>query len=94
MKISIKRYNKIKNSAIECYQYFNARNPFTVFNYLNIDYSFIHLKGAIAGFTHNSNSLNNDMPLPFHVYINTRYDIYSQKIIAAHELGHIFILLQ
>ena len=91
LKISIKRYNKIKNSAIECYQYFNTRNPFTVFNYLNIDYSFIHLEGAIAGFTHNSNSLNNDMPLPFHVYINTRYDIYSQKIIAAHELGHIFI---
>lgn len=91
LKISIKRYNKIKNSAIECYQYFNTRNPLTVFNYLNIDYSFIHLEGAIAGFTHNSNSLNNDMPLPFHVYINTRYDIYSQKIIAAHELGHIFI---
>lgn len=91
LKISIKRYKEIKRTAIECYKHFNTKNPFVVFEYLNINYSFIKLEGLLAGFTHSSSPSNTNTLPSFHVYINTRYDVYSQKIIAAHELGHICI---
>ncbi|MCI9542496.1 MAG: ImmA/IrrE family metallo-endopeptidase [Lachnospiraceae bacterium] len=87
MKLTYERYEEIAQCAENCYKRFKTRNALQIFNYLNIDYSFINLKGKIGGFTHKEENYKRK----FCVYINNKYDAYSRKIIAAHELGHILL---
>ncbi len=85
MIISHERYQQIKNLAKNCFKFFNTRNPLEVFQKLYIPYSLINIEGDLKGFTH-----INEKGEPW-VYINKKYDYYSMKIIAAHELGHIVL---
>lgn len=91
MNISNKSYREIKVIAIECYKRYRTRNPFIIFEKLGIGYNVIELKGNLAGFTSECHTSAINEEYPFFVYINSRYDSYSQKIIAAHELGHILL---
>lgn len=83
MEISHKRYQEIKHIANYYFDYFKTRNPLEIFQKLDISYSLIDIDGNIKGFTH-----INEKGKPW-VYLNNKYDQYSLKIIAAHELGHI-----
>lgn len=86
MEISTIRYNKIKRIANEYAKRYNTRNAFIIFEKLHIPYSFISLTDDLAGFIDWGD--NGRKP---HVYINSNYDSYSQRIIAIHELGHLLL---
>nr|WP_302594494.1 ImmA/IrrE family metallo-endopeptidase [uncultured Acetatifactor sp.] len=85
MKISRERYAEIQNAAACCFEFFGTRNPLAVLKEMEIPCSYIKLDGDLKGFTN-----VNDKDEPW-VYINSKYDRYSAKIIAAHELGHIIL---
>lgn len=85
LRISRKRYTKIQSVATRCFKYFGTRNPLLVLEEMEIPYSFINLEGDLKGFT------NINKNRKHWVYINNKYDDYSVKIIAAHELGHIIL---
>lgn len=87
--INKKQYLKIKRAAIYCWQFTGTREPFVAFKNLEVEYSLINLKGDLPGFTE-SKFTPDGQYLP-HVYINTRYGKYSQRIIASHELGHVIL---
>lgn len=89
MLISQKRYKEIRRAAICCQQFSKTSEPFAALRNLDIEYSLINLKGDLPGFI-NSRSTPDGRYLP-HVYINKRYGHYAQKIIAAHELGHVIL---
>lgn len=86
MEISNTRYDNIKKLAIRCARYYGTRNPFTIFKCLNVQYSILHLEGTLGGIVH-----FDDTGTKCYVYINSRYNSYSRRILAAHELGHIFL---
>lgn len=85
LNITPKRHRNIKNIARSYFNHYKTRNPFEIFQKLGISCSLIKLDGDLKGFTH-----INEKNIPC-VYINNKYDYYSQKIIAAHELGHILL---
>lgn len=85
MMISRERFSEIQNAATSCFEFFGTRNPFMVLNEMGIPCSFIKLEGDLKGFT----SINAGGET--WVYINRKFDNYSTKIIAAHELGHIIL---
>lgn len=87
--ISQKRYKEIKKAAICCQRFTKTKEPFTALKNLDIEYSLINLEGDLPGFL-NSYYTHNGQYSP-HVYINKRYGSYAQKIIAAHELGHVIL---
>lgn len=89
MVINKKQYMKIKKAAFYCQQFTQTQEPFTALRNLEIEYSIINLNGKLPGFT-DSHHTPDGKYFP-HVYINKRYNLYSQKIIASHELGHVII---
>lgn len=88
MKINRKRHQEIKEIAKNCFKNFKTRNPFEIFQKLSIECSLLYLHGDLGGFT-NIRTINGKRV--FHVYINSKYSLYSQKIIAGHELGHVLL---
>lgn len=68
---------KIKNATMYCQQFTQTKEPFTAFRNLEIEYSIIELRGKLPGFT-DSHHAPDGRYFP-HVYINKRYDKYSQK---------------
>lgn len=89
VEISKEKYKEIKKIAQSCYKFFKTRNALSILEKSGVECSFIALEGNLGGFTNINESSQN--PLSFHVYINSKYDTYLQKIIAAHELGHVLI---
>lgn len=89
MEIEPKRYKQIRELALEYHRLFQTRNALIVFSrQKDINCSVLNLTGDLGGFVHMG--LHNGIDA-CHVYINAKYDLYSQKIIAAHELGHIVL---
>ena len=91
MEISTERYKEIRKAAMSCFTFFRTRNPLEILRQLGVEYSFINLQGDLGGFTCINKHPDKDQQYTYHVYINTKFDSYSQKIIAAHELGHVLL---
>ena len=91
MEISTERYKEIRKTAKSCFDFFRTRNPFEILIQLGVDCSLIALEGDLGGFTNIYKYSDEDNQYAHQVYINTKYDAYSQKIIAAHELGHVLL---
>lgn len=88
LNIPYNRFKEIEANARFCFKKYSTRNAISIFNYCsNIECSSLFLDGNIGGFTHKSEFDDNY----FYVCLNNKYDTYSQKIIAAHELGHIVL---
>ncbi|MCI8750911.1 MAG: ImmA/IrrE family metallo-endopeptidase [Lachnospiraceae bacterium] len=89
MLISKKRYKEIQRAAICCKKFSKTEEPFAALKNLDVEYSLINLEGDLPGFI--NSDYNSGKQYSPHVYINKRYGKYSQKIIAAHELGHVLL---
>lgn len=84
MYISSKRLNHIINLAQSCLNKFGTRNPFIISEILGIHCSTINVKYIDAFSEKNNNGINT-------IYISSSFGYYYQKILCAHELGHILL---
>ncbi|MBR4058922.1 MAG: ImmA/IrrE family metallo-endopeptidase [Lachnospiraceae bacterium] len=83
----IEKYNNEADWAANALlKHFHTRNPFTILQLINTNISTLSLTHNIGGFTDITSS---DNGLHVNIYINKEYDSFSQRIIAAHELGHV-----
>ncbi|MBR5129202.1 MAG: ImmA/IrrE family metallo-endopeptidase [Firmicutes bacterium] len=84
MHISPRRLNYITDIAQECLYKFGTRNPFLILKYLQIECSFVNTQYTNAFLTKDTNGNST-------VYISNSLGKYYQKILCAHELGHILL---
>ncbi len=85
-RLTKERYMYILSKATELLTLSNNKHPFALAKILNVQIRLAPLVDNVPGFLENS--------IPNHsatIYINSLIDSYSQKIVCAHELGHLLL---
>lgn len=99
MNIPHQRYKKIKSIVNILTVLLDTTDPFKICNLLEIEISYIPLSSNIFGFVDigkfKSKSIYPQKPSLYipnaKIFISTHLKPYSQKIVCAHELGHILL---
>lgn len=99
MDISKARYKKIQSLANICRNLFDTTDPFKICKLLDIKIRYISLSNGIWGFSNIWSSDGSNISIfqnkiyPIHatIFLSSKLDKYSQKIVCAHELGHVLL---
>lgn len=88
MNLERKRYNKIKMMANKCKLLFGTSDPLEICKLLDIKLRFIHLSSGIYGFSDLERNAENFSAT---IFLSNALNPYAQRIVCAHELGHILL---
>lgn len=84
MKADPKVQQEIKSVVSLLLKKFHNRDPFHIAHSLGIEISFLDFNDDIAAFSERKNTCDKGR-----IYINKNFGSYTQKVLCAHELGHL-----
>lgn len=99
MEISALRYKKITTVVANCKKLLNTNDPFKICKLLGINVRSVPLSLGLCGFVDvkqipadTFNHKNGQLcTVDATIFLSTALDSYSQKIVCAHELGHVLV---
>lgn len=99
MEICYQRYNYIKNMVENCQYFFNTNDPIQICKLLDIKIYIIPLRDKFGWTSDNKQQYNSSdtdsrsfiRPIHASIYLSNKLNFFTQRIVCAHELGHIFL---
>ena len=91
MELTPEKYIRLKRIINNCKALCKSSNPFELCKILNIKIYFLPLENGLFGFADISSSDEQPLKSKATIFISSCVSSYAQKIICAHELGHILL---
>ncbi len=90
MELTQYRYFRLKRIIRNCKILCNSSNPFDICKILGIKVHYSTIKDSLFGFSE-AHCTENSAEINANIFISSSTSSYAQKIICAHELGHILL---
>lgn len=91
MELTSEKYIHLRRVVENCKTLCKSSNPFELCKIFDIKIHFLPLENGLFGFADISHSTEQPIKERATIFISSKVSSYAQKIICAHELGHILL---